>query len=984
MRHQARGAFVGRSAELAALRALLERAGDGRPGIALVGGDAGVGKSRLVGELITHARLADWAVLAGQCADIGEGLPYLPFADALRAAADDPETATALLAAAEARPWLRPLLPVPGESATLLGTGPEIEQLQLFGAVLEALAALAVDRPLLLVLEDLHWADRSSRDLFTFLCRTLRHERIAVVATYRADDLHRRHPLRPLLAELARLPEIERIDLAPFDDDELHSYLAQLAPTLPPDVLASVAARSEGNAFYAEELVDAADKCRTGLPTGLADLLLARVEQLSEQTQDVLRAAAVAGRRVDHRLLLLVTGMAEPQIEDALREALAHQVLVPSGADAFVFRHALLQEATYTDLLPGQRTRLHGRYAAALAEQRELGSSAELAHHCLAAHDIPGAFAASVRAGHEAKHAAAPAEALAHYERALSLYDRVPDAAATAGMTRERLAIIAAAMAAAAGEHGRAVAIARGLHAAVDPAADPLLAAEVAERLAMHLLDVDLDLEAVEPARQALELVPPEPPTRLRARVLAAWARVLLSNRRDDEAPAVAAEAIDAAQRAGSPDDEADALGSLALVAERLGDDARAVELLDRAHELARDGGNLPVELRVGYHLARVHYQVGALDEAARRADDAIRRAQQAGVQWSAFGVNVLILQYLVRYLAGDWDDAEQLAAAYDLRVSTVTSAIAAAVAAQVQVARGDPTVEARLELARRFEDADLNIGYLAGTMRAELALWQGDTQRARAQLRETMHMLRTRWHPYTLATVRVAALALAATAADAGAARRRGDEPALQACLDEGQELLDQARQAVATGGGSGGAVGAEGRAWLARAEAERSRLTGEDDPKAWIAAAEAFGFGDPYEAARCRWRLTEALLAHGEREAAGQAWAEAHETARQLRAGPLLAALDDLRRRGRLGGDIAVQPVTTEHADLTSREVEVLALVASGLSNKQVGERLFISTKTASVHVSNILAKLGATSRTEAAAIAHREGLLDSELRR
>ena len=278
--------------------------------------------------------------------------------------------------------------------------GDGLDQLQVFDAVRAVLVGLAERSPVVLVLEDLHWADRASRDLVAFLARTLRAGRVTLVVSYRSDELHRRHPLRPLLAELVRLPGVERLELAPFSRAELAEHLEAIAGApLPADQVEGIYARSEGNPFYAEQLLAAgAGDADVGLPATLADVLLARVQGLSEPAQQVLRVAAVAGRRVPHRLLAEVAGRPEAELEQGLREAIGAGVLVTDSATgSYAFRHALLQEAVYGDLLPGEQVRLHAAYARLLAAEPE-GAAAELAHHCLASHDLVGALAASVRA----------------------------------------------------------------------------------------------------------------------------------------------------------------------------------------------------------------------------------------------------------------------------------------------------------------------------------------------------------------------------------------------------------------------------------------------------------------------------------------------------------------------------------------------------------------------------------------------------------
>ena len=305
----------------------------------------------------------------------------------------------------------------------------------MFGGVLGLLAELAAAAPVLLVLEDLHWADASTRDLVTFLSRMLHRERVALIGSYRTDDLHRRHPLRPVVAELLRLPSVIAVDLAPLDPSALAEHLAATAPVrIDATELNDIVTRAEGNAYYAEELLAASVSSDPGqhsvLPAGLAALLLSRVEQLSDATQQVLRAAAVAGRKADDELVRALSGLAAAEYEGAVREAVTHQLLVPDGTEGYVFRHALLREAVYADLLPGERTRLHASMCVLLADEERLampGTAAELAQHCLASHDIPGAFAASVRAGKDAERLGAPAEAHRHYDQALALWERVTE-----------------------------------------------------------------------------------------------------------------------------------------------------------------------------------------------------------------------------------------------------------------------------------------------------------------------------------------------------------------------------------------------------------------------------------------------------------------------------------------------------------------------------------------------------------------------------
>src|SRR6202046_2249527 len=309
------GTLVGRDTELARLRALLQEAAAGRAVTGLVSGDAGIGKSRLVDEAKQIAERDGFTVLSGQCAEIGDSVPYLPFADAFRTAPPRIEKAI------KTRPVLSRLLPDGDEQ------GHEVDwwgltRQQMFGAVLSLLSELAAESPVLLVIEDLHWADASTRHLVTFLARMLHRERVAIIGTYRADDLHRRHPLRSVIAALLRLPMVALVELGPLPAQALAEILStgQSAPSpLSAATLNSLVERAEGNAYYAEELLTASSCAEGTLPTGLAALLLSRVERVSDAAQQVLRAAAVAGGGAHDALVRTASGLPDDGSAEAGR-----------------------------------------------------------------------------------------------------------------------------------------------------------------------------------------------------------------------------------------------------------------------------------------------------------------------------------------------------------------------------------------------------------------------------------------------------------------------------------------------------------------------------------------------------------------------------------------------------------------------------------------------------------------------------------------
>ncbi len=993
------GQLVGRAGELARLLARLEEASSRQAVVALVSGDAGVGKTRLVAELAKLAGERGFTVLSGRCAEVGDSVPYLPLADALRDATHAPSGNAAvapLLDALASRPVLGRLLPDQGTGEPADGDGSGLARQQLFGAVLGLLAELADAAPVLLVLEDLHWADRSTRDLVTFLSRVLHRERIALVGTYRSDDLHRRHPLRPVVGELLRLPGVSLVELGPLNPSAMAEHLTALAGgkvRLDAVTLNGIVARAEGNAYYAEELLSASADGEA-LPAGLAALLLGRVERLSDTAQQVLRVAAVAGRRADDELVREVSGLPAAAYEDAVREAVAQQLLGPDGAEGYAFRHALLREAVYADLLPGERTRLHASLAALLADARwdtpMPGRAAELAHHCLASHDIPGAFAASVRAGQEAERLAAPAEAHRHYDQALSLWDRVSEPEKLAELQRGTLAMRSASNAAASGDVSRAVQQLRRLHGFLDPGKDPLLASRAGERLAYFLLETGDFPDAVAAARAAASALPEDPPTWQHARALATYAQTLLYAA--DDPPGADAEeqvrrraeqARSAARAAAAPWAEADALVTLGLLAERNGQSQEAIDLLTLAHGQASEARVLGVELRAAYQLARVQLERGDLRDASRTAHEGVRRASETGLSLAPYGLDLQDLHYLVHYNEGSWDHAQELADGFGARVATQPEAQLSAMALFVDVARGNPVVDERRVWMMPFWRTGRFVAYIARGLLAEHALWQGDTATALAEVAATIKVQLEDLGGYGPPIIRVAAVGVAACADRADQARASGDHDGARAAVDEARTMIEAARESAAYRRRPKFVLGVDGRGWLARAEADWRRAQGHNDPAAWQAVLDVFTPAFVYEAARTRWRLAEALAETGRRDEAQEQWRQAVAAADRLGAKPLRAALDTVARRARLGpaggASVAGQPSGALTA-LTAREHEVLRLLAEGKSNREIAATLYIAPKTASVHVSNILAKLGAASRTEAAAVAHRQGLLAS----
>lgn len=981
--------LIGRAAELARLMTHVDQAVEGRPSAVLVAGDAGVGKTRLLDELSRQATGRGARVLTGHCVDLGDvGLPYLPFVDLLRPVVADPELA-ALLAR---HPVLAgPLTGGPGAVApdsaaaelgrslppSVLRPPDDDGRLQLFESVAALLGELATRQPLLVVLEDLHWADRSSRDLLRYLLARLVDrqvgEPVTVVASYRADDLHRRHPLRPLLAELVRLPGVERLQLDPLPDLDVEQLVRRLAAGSGGTSAATVedvVARAEGNAFYAEELVAAG---RTGevLPGGLSDVLLARVEQVSPAAQQVLRVAAVAGRQVRHELVAAVSWKSPEETEQALTEAVHHHLLVVSDDGRYRFRHALLREAVLADLLPGERVRLHAAVAAHLATQPEAGTAAERAHHLRESNDLPGALGASLEAADAARRVGAPAEQLQHLEAVLALWTAVPQAAERAGRPQWAVLLDTAAAARAVGDLHRAVALLRSAQELLGTDGDPEARARVHYTLAQVLGRIEEATDAHRESSAAMQLVPAQPPSVVRTWAAATHARTSYSLGLVAEADAAAEEALAAADALGLDSAWADTAVSLAR-GSGTGDRAAVRARFAEARARAQRSGDADVEMRVWFSQAITAHDAGEVGEALQLATAGLARARALGVEWSFYGAELRHLEVLARYVLGDWDGS--LAAADALARVPDMAAHVRADGLLVLVGRGDPRAAERLGWAQGPAARwDNHVLLMLATVAAEIELagQAGDAATAGERARWADRRLRELWGEERLASVRLVATALAAVADAATSARRAGDEAAVARWVAEAAELADLGRSAAEVQY----PTGIEARAWGTRLAAELARVRGESAVELWRQAVAEFGYGHVYEQARSRFRLAEALLAADDRPAAAAELAAAHEVAGQLAAVPLRTAIEALARRGRLELPGVPTAVTTV---LTPRETEVLALVAQGRTNRQIGAELFISEKTASVHVSNILAKLGASGRTEAVALAAARGLL------
>ncbi|WP_329390575.1 helix-turn-helix transcriptional regulator [Streptomyces sp. NBC_01351] len=987
--------FVGRADELAVLTDALTRAAGQEPQAMLIGGEAGVGKTRLTEEFLCEAARRGAVVAVGGCVEIGaEGLPFAPFSTALRSLHRALPGELAAAAAGQEDELAR-ILPELGE--TPRGPHDEESTARLFELTARMLERLAAERTVVLVLEDLHWADTSTRHLLSYLFRTLGSGRLVVVATYRADDVHRRHPLRPLLAELDRLRTVQRIELPRFNRAEVRRQLAGILATQPnEDFVDSVFDRSDGNAFFVEELVASRESgCRTGLTESLRDLLLVRVEVLPDEAQRVVRIVAEGGSTVEYPLLRAVVGLGEDALIEALRAAVGANILLatPDG-DGYRFRHSLVREAVSDDLLPGERARVNRRYAEAMEADDSLIRAEErvirLASYWYHANDPSKALPAVLSASVAARRRHAYSEQLRLLERALDLWDSAPEEVREelrpadysdvyppcgcdpATTPLQRLDLLAEATVAAryGGERERALKFCKTAVRMLDDGHDPLRAAwfwTERSRLVASLGRGD----GWDEIAKAQELVQGLPPSQVHAEVLvraAGWGML------HDPGPGniIAAErAVEYARMVGAEDIELNARITVGCLLTDSGDPERGLAEMHAVRERATELGLTLLAGRAHINLTSQLEGMGRSREAVELAERGAELVKKSRLLDSEAWLRGNMAESL--YSLGRWDEAAA-AAQRTLLVgqSAAPRGSGASRLSYLALARGELT-EAAQQLAAahtHFGDHDMQPQHRIPLYRLAVGVAAGEGRIADVRAETAAAVA----YGFPLGQHRYAwPLLLASASAEADS---RG-LPAADADRDAALDVLRKAARGLAT----------PAPVWRAHAEyvrAELLRAEARDTVADWTAVEEAIRpLERPYLLARARHQLAEAMLAAGgDREPAAALLREAYATADRLGSRRLREDLALLAQRARLPLTAADAPLAdpAPEADpvatlgLTSRERDVLRLVAAGSTNRKIAEELFISPKTASVHVSNILAKLGVTGRGEAAALAHR----------
>jgi len=998
-------AFIGRAAELTALEDALDCAAAGQMTTVLIAGDPGIGKTRLLQAWNERAARRGARIALGSCLDLGEAGPaYTAIVEALRdlLLRLDPGEEERLVGADRSvlgriLPELTPRSDVVEPDYAASG----LAQTKLFDRLVDVIHRAGSASPVVLELEDIHWADRSSQAFLLYLVEVAREANLLVIGTYRPEAADTDQAFRTTLSQLLRRPRVATLPVAPFDEAELREQLTGIlgqAPTT--SLLAAIRERSEGNPLFAEELATAADPS-AHLPASIAAATATKVETLSDEARAVLRVASVVGRSAPYAALRDASGLDDEALARALREAVRAGLLEPHHVgEAYRFRHALLQDAIYQETLPGERRRLHAAVARALTadpnhKPDDPDLAPRLAHHWFEAGDVDRALLASLAAATAAERQSAYAEAATHLERALQLWDRAPDASPRPAKSDvlERAAWAAFL----AGEYDRAVVLSQATVDALGPAADRSQQIRVLDLLSWSAGRAGIDspdsvraLAGIDP-----DGLSPED------RVMVLSYRAVLHDQLGElrEALEVARPLVAEARAAGNFRVLAQAAMVLAGVM-HYADPAGALDVLEPIRREAAEVGDDVYRTDLEVAAGRIMLDAGMHDELLATLPDALELATRTGLgRWARPQ-----LRYAMAYAYLQRGDLAQSLEQVDLaRLDVPTGRIRALleiVGALAATATGAFAETAdHLEASRlpnSTPEAELGRGWLAAA-RAGLALSEGSYEDAVAIVDATAPrvvaegvytpMTDTMWW---MAEAGLAALA--AQAEHARAARASGDEIAgstarIEGWLEEARRQLDVAALPPLE--------------WRVGYEAliagHLARIYGNDDPSIWVEAAQHFP-DRSVEALTARYRQAEAMLAtRASREAVREVVGGAHAIATDTGARPLAEQFEALARRARIelepatadsvspAGDEApgVEPVLSAgHAalrgrGLSDREIEVLTLVAAGYSNGQIGERLFISTKTASVHVSHIMDKLGVSSRTEAATIGVRLGL-------
>ncbi|MEU7615254.1 AAA family ATPase [Micromonospora rifamycinica] len=988
--------FVGRADELGLLRRRLAEVGRGKARTVLVGGEPGVGKSRLLSEFALQARGFGAHVLAGTCEErFGSPTPYGPLIEALEMFGREHGEARAVELGGSAYQKLTVFFDLGSDS---MGA-PQ----QVFLAARRMLDEIGSKAPVVLILEDLHWADPSTLDLVRHLGQASPEgRRLLLVGSYRANP-PRGELLWQLFAGTTFLRRTERFELAPFTLAEMRELLA--AGRVDPKLAARCLRWSDGIPFYAEQLLAAG--ALTGrdedveLPPDIRSVMLARLSELSEDALRVLRVAAVAGRAMSRRLLRTVSGLPAETLRDALQECFDRQMLVAEHEDdVYRFRHALMREVVYQQTVRDTRVDLHVAMAEALAADSRLclseGSAvAEQAGHWYQAGSWPQALGSAVQAGQVAARTLAFASAQVQFDRALGLWRQVEDPQTRAGVTHPQLLAEAAEAARWSGHLDRALELVGRAIDAPDHGRDPGRLGELHERRATYLWEAGRRTEYGAAFRQAATLLAESPPSAVKARVLAGIALAHLQAGHYQEGRDTADAALALATEVGAEAERGRALGISGLALGMLGD-PEGERRLRRSLEIARSAQHIEDLLRAYANLGLILEHAGRLRESATVTSQGLEEARRLDLAGSRQGVLLANNSSAALVLLGEWADAEKIITEASLDRSPAESLYPRLTLAEIKVAQGAfaqaHQLLASIENVEHGEDPRF-LGPLHA-VRAELALGEGDPVRAADEVSRGVAAVRRGENALEL--LRLFALGMRC------AADRAATDP--QGATAVGDRLAGLARDVVRRSSTTAaGQLTAELRQLVALCTAERQRIGRTDSALGWKRVAVGWAELDrPYPAAYARWRQALAALAAadrtaaqaavrtaaqaadktavptGDRAAAREPARDAYRIAHGLGARPLAERIEELAPK--IGLTLGERPVPARLPHrLTPAEFEVLRMLYEGMDAARIADARGVSLRTVQTQLTKIYRKLGVHSATGAVALARREGFFD-----
>jgi DNA-binding CsgD family transcriptional regulator/tetratricopeptide (TPR) repeat protein len=951
--------FFGRADALAALEDAYASAVRGHPALVLVTGDAGIGKSTLVARFT--ASKAEARVLRGGCFGlVSTELPYGPVVQALRPLADDRDRGALSVDSTTLCAEL-------GGDVAAVGETSRWSQGRLFESTLRLLGDLARRQPLVVVLEDLHWADRATLDLLLFVLGNLVTERILLVLTSRGDEPDAPPWLEEGMQRLTRTPRSRVLELGPLADADAEELVADIAGRAPDaDAVRRVVERAEGNPLFLTELAGTATGPAAAVPRRLRDLLLLRLQRLSPGGRQLVHLLAAATTPLDVQLAIRVLGTALPDPRGAVAEAYEARLVGEDDEGRLRLRHALLGEALYAAMPPTDRLAAHELLASAMDDERSDDAAAIVAYHWEHAGRADRVPEPLVRAARSAASCFAFTEAASAWQRLLGLFDRVPDACAPTGLDRPAVLVELARA------HRFGPTPERSVHALEEAIAlltdDAERRALASENLARQLMDLGRLDEALRAVEAAVELAGASA-VRVRARVEATYAAVLmirgeyeLSRQRVGRALVLVPEGTDSWERSH-------ALCVLGVDLVNQGDVTGALEALDEAMAISRRLGDAEAVLRDHVNLVYVLEVVGRYREAVRIADEGLLHAERENL-YAVAGTPLLANKGSALIALGELRAArEPLLEAAERRGETAWLQYTRLRLAEVEVSLG--ALESADRLMAEAATADVSTDSVVQTqfrlVHALLALARGKPDEAYAAAAAELDRSDGGTEP--VVGLHLYALGLRALALLGAAHGSVSDELAVRAgeLVKAAGVLRDQAPLAPCQELHDLCAL--EYRDCLGIVEVEE-----------WEDLAERLLSGRAGLAPYAWYRAATARLAQEGRRAAWAPLTRAWRLLEPLGDVPLRREVAALAATCRLDLGAPERPAEPGPAPfgLTRRELEVLALVCDGATNRQIARTLEISERTAGVHVSNILAKLHARNRAEAIAVAHRTGAL------